>query len=272
MARLGPITWLDFRSGDLTRARDFIKSLQDEGLLDELGFLALFGRFADIFYPATSTVMRSSRYLYFVAGIYQQLEREKDVRASNVALLVRKRQDALRDVLSAIEPTGVIGRDKRMGVKQLPSSIYWSSLRKLGLFSGGLSEGAYHDAFDRNRRERRGYADDDKAQQSAASAAFWDEDIPPAQFLDDGGMPKQGISFLLTKAEATDLTRRFEARFANSLLTHHLRRRIPECDAPWDAHRPTEYLRAHLDRAEKVSLFARGVTLHYYHLLFDARE
>ena len=118
MARLGPITWLDFRSGDLTRARDFIKSLQDEGLLDELGFLALFGRFADIFYPATSTVMRSSRYLYFVAG--------KDlVRLLNdVERIASERSEELLSVKKELELLMALVRAYVPGNKRAPSRVF----------------------------------------------------------------------------------------------------------------------------------------------------
>ena len=77
------VTWLDFRADDLARARDFIRSLQEEGVIDELGFLALLGRFSDLLRPATTTLMRSARYFYFIAGICSSLERE-GVRASQV--------------------------------------------------------------------------------------------------------------------------------------------------------------------------------------------
>jgi len=56
--------------------------------------------------------MSRPRYLYFVAGIYRQLERE-GIRSNQVADLARKRQDALRDALSASEHTGVIGGKPR---------------------------------------------------------------------------------------------------------------------------------------------------------------
>lgn len=36
--KLEAVTWLDFRADDLSRARDFIRSLQEEGVIDELGF------------------------------------------------------------------------------------------------------------------------------------------------------------------------------------------------------------------------------------------
>src|SRR5882672_8966573 len=104
------VTWLDFRTDDLSQARAFIRSLQEEGVIDELGFLALLGRFSDLLHPATTTLMRSARYFYFVAGIYKLLERE-GVRARHVARLAMQQQDELRDILAAKETAGVIGRE-----------------------------------------------------------------------------------------------------------------------------------------------------------------
>ncbi len=271
MARVGPLAWLDFRADDLVKSREFLFSLSDEGVLDELGFLALFGAFADIFYPATTTVMSSARYLYFIAGIYRQLEREKTVRSSNVAAEARLRQDELRQALANVESVGVIGRDAKGDVKQLPSTIYWSSLRRLGFFTTDLSERAYHDRFDEIRRAKRGFEDDDEAAQSVAVPAFWD-DLPQAVFLDRDGHPRADTSFTMTRAEARDLSNRFEAMFGRSLLVHQIRKGVSACDRPWDAHSPGEYLEHHLKLAKRVSLFARGVTLHYYRLVMDARE
>jgi hypothetical protein len=120
--KLGAVTWLDFRADDLSQARDFIRSLQEEGVIDELGFLALQGRFSDLLHPARTTLMRSARYLFFVAGIYRQLEWEGG-RSSQVALLAQQRQDALASVLTVKESVGVIGREAGMTLRQFPSLI-----------------------------------------------------------------------------------------------------------------------------------------------------
>jgi len=104
------LTWLDFRPDDLAGARAFIRSPQDEGVIDELGFRALLGRFSDLLQPATTTPMRSSRYFYFVAGIYRSLERE-GVDGSRVPQVSRQRQDELRAVLARNESSGVIGEN-----------------------------------------------------------------------------------------------------------------------------------------------------------------
>ena len=96
------VTWLDFRADDLVRARDLIRSLQEEGVIDELGFLAPLARFSDLLHPATTTLMRSARYFYFIAGIYRSLER-KEVRGTQIPHPSRQRQDELREALSDTE-------------------------------------------------------------------------------------------------------------------------------------------------------------------------
>jgi len=128
------VTWLDFRADDLSQARDFIRSLQEDGVIDELGFLALLRHFSDLLRPATTTLMRSARYFYFVSRIYRLLERD-GVRASHVSNLARQRQDELKDVIAGKETVGVIGRDAGINLRQFPSLIYWNGLRKLGMFT-----------------------------------------------------------------------------------------------------------------------------------------
>jgi hypothetical protein len=67
----GGIAWLSSSSAEIARARDVLKALKPGGVLDELGFLVLFGAFADRLYPATNTVMTRARYLVFVPAIYK---------------------------------------------------------------------------------------------------------------------------------------------------------------------------------------------------------
>jgi len=262
------VTWLDFRADDLSRARDFIRSLQEEGVIDELGFLALQERFSDLLHPATTTLMRSARYFYFVAGIYRLLEHE-GVRSSQVAQLARQRQDELRNVLADKETVGVIGREAEIDLRQFPSLIYWSGLRKLGMFTSSLSENAYQDQFDDIRRNRRGYRDDDKTPQGPEGVQYWAADLPPAKFLDSEGQVKPGETFKLTKAEALDLRKRFTTMFPNSLLSHMLAHRLVGIQWPWDCPKPLPELAVWLGHARNMSLLVRGATLQYYALLIE---
>ena len=54
---------------DQKRAQDYLRSLS-EGTLDELGFGIIRDAFADLFFPATSTIMTRARYFILVPSIY----------------------------------------------------------------------------------------------------------------------------------------------------------------------------------------------------------
>jgi hypothetical protein len=265
------VAWLDFRRDDLTRAREFIHSLQGEGVLDELGFLALHGQFSDVFYPATSTLMRSARYFYFVAALYRQLEREQ-VSSREVAAAARRKLDDLRETLSKNEATGVFGRDAKLDIKVLPSAVYWNGLRRLGMFTSPLSEADYHARFDELRAARSGFADDDKTQQVSESVSYWDPTIPSPRFLDETGAFRSSTRLRLHRLEARDLARRFERRFPDSLFVHLLAAERWDVPYPWNAPRPDSTLATYLGHAEALSLLARGATLQYYALVLAARD
>ena len=265
------VTWLDFRTEDLLLARDFIRSMQQEGVIDELGFLALQGRFSDLLHPATTTLMRSARYFYFVAGIYRALERE-GVRTSQISHLARQKQDELRAVLADKESVGVIGQEVGIDVQQLPALIYWSGLRKLGMFTSNLSESVYQEQFDDIRRSRKGYQDDDKTAQGPEGVQYWSADLPPAKFLEADGRIRPGETFKLTKPEALDLNRRFTSHFPNSLLSHMLTHRLIGVEHPWNCPKLSGDLAEWLEHAKSLSLLVRGATLVYYALLIEERD
>lgn len=268
--RPGAVTWLDFQPDELSRARDFLRSLEEAGVIDELGFLALLGRFSDLLHPATTTLMQSSRYFYFVAGIYRQLERT-GTRSSQVPHQIRKRLNELADTLKKQGLKKVIGRDAGDKLKQLPSLIYWSGLKKLGMFTRPLSEAEYQDRFDEIRRERKGYADDDKVmQETEDSCHYWADDLPPITFLDKERV-KPTTTFDLTLAEARDLRARYLDVFPDSLLSHMLRNRYFDMDWPWKCPRLSKELTVCVDHARNLSLFVRGATLQYYALLLEKR-
>ncbi|HYO54264.1 DUF6361 family protein [Archangium sp.] len=92
------IAWLDFRPEDMRSARTLIRELQEEGLLDELGFGVLQNAIADRLYPATSTIMTASRYLFFLPAIYEHLE-NKRTPSRDIEEAARAKQNQLRDVL-----------------------------------------------------------------------------------------------------------------------------------------------------------------------------
>lgn len=268
------ISWVDFSPEDLRRARDLIKGMQDEGVLDELGFGILQSAIADRLYPATTTVMTVSRYLYFVPAIYTLLERQR-IPTREIDNEARDLQDQLRRVLDANETQYVIGASAQRDIKRAPSNIYWSSLRRLGIFTQPLSEGTYHARFDRLREAPVLAKDDDGVLHRGEEVrAFWDPSLPAPDFLDRHGHFAPDTAFRLTKPEARDLSRRFrelESDLAPSLLTHLVEIGAPDLPYPWLAPRLPQALGLLLRHAEALSALARGATLQYHALLLNAR-
>lgn len=268
MSTPGAISWLDFRKDDLARARDLIRSLQDEGVLDELGYLALQGAFADQLYPATSTLMTSARYLYFVSAIYRWLETQK-LGSARIDREARRKMDELRDVLSKNESTGVIGREAKAAIRRPPSALYWNSLRLLGFFRHQLSEAGYQARFD-ELGQGRPFQDDDGALQASAASYCWDESLPAPRFLNDGAF-RSNTDFKLRLHEAKDLAARFTTRFPTSLLTYLLHLERADLPYPWLTPKPPPELAPYLRHAEALSLFAAGTTLQYMALVVEER-
>jgi hypothetical protein len=263
---------LDFRPEDMRSARTLIRELQEDGLLDELGFGVLQNAIAERLYPATTTIMTASRYLFFLPAIYEHLE-NKRTPSRKFEDSARELQNQLRDVLKQTEGErrGVIGYQAGKDLKRLPSNIYWNGMRRLGLFRRNWSESTYHTRLDQIYAESEPHEDDDGALHGGEEQALWDRERPTPTFLDAQGNFKPKTDFRLTRAEARDLLHRYETFFPDSLLTYLLRNRIPELQYPWDLPRPPASLDLVLRHARALSALAQGVTLHYYALLLEAR-
>src|SRR5882762_5844280 len=97
------VSWLHLSNDETSKAREFLRMLNGEDSVDELGFGILRDGFSEEFFPGTSTIMTEPRYLIFVAAMYRAMERSLEKRKSSItdpAHFSRKMQDQLRDVLS----------------------------------------------------------------------------------------------------------------------------------------------------------------------------
>lgn len=56
------VGWLDLGEADQRRAREYLSQFNADNTLDELGFGILRDAFADVFFPATNTIMTRTRY------------------------------------------------------------------------------------------------------------------------------------------------------------------------------------------------------------------
>ena len=194
-------TWVDFAEGDRRKMADVIALFAEKDTRDELGLGGIRDTFADLLFPATSTIQTRARYLLFVPWIYQEHERRRTPPADIERLA---RRDEIRMIYAlerGNETDGIIGTLAQDKLARLPSSVYWAGLGRLGIRRFAGSQEQYHREFAAfyPASGRRLFAEDEQA----ADRASWSSSLPPAPsgFLDR-------TNFTLTKREAKYLAER----------------------------------------------------------------
>ncbi len=127
------IGWLDLGEEEQRRAREYLAQFKADNTLDELGVGILRDAFADVFFPATNTIMTRTRYLMFVPAPCLLVEKEK-LSGSAAGQRLNHYENRLREALSTEESSDVIGNRAKEDLQRYPSSIYWNASRRLGLF------------------------------------------------------------------------------------------------------------------------------------------
>ncbi|MGO3152144.1 MAG: DUF6361 family protein [Galactobacter sp.] len=257
------IAWLDASSEEQRRMRDIIRLFSDRESRDELGLGQVRDALSDGLFPGTSTLHTRARYLLFVPWIYQDVAGRSDSgrRADNAE---RKLIEALK---KAGDTQGLLGAQAGTGLKNLPSSIYWSALRQYGILANpGLS---------RSEALLRGAANGQSSTGDGLNeeTPVWSPTIPaqPDEFPRDvpGG-------FALRPEEATWLRDRILDTAKDTLLAHLVvERPSPDSKAPWEdesarsACPPASDL---LDLAHRFSTVMHGAQLLYNLLLAEEYE
>lgn len=114
------IGWVLFSRKDVAAAEQALRA-DEQGVRDEIGFLALHQALADRFFPGTSVLHTRLRYALFVPWL--MLHAQGDTK--------RLRESSLRltQQLAAANESGIIGqRILPREPVQTPSMIYWSAL------------------------------------------------------------------------------------------------------------------------------------------------
>lgn len=93
------VGWLDLSDSEQRRAREYLRQFRTEGTLDELGFGIIRDVLADVFFPATTTIMTHTRYLIFVAAALLRVEHER-LSSAQAAKRLKLLEDELRKILS----------------------------------------------------------------------------------------------------------------------------------------------------------------------------
>jgi hypothetical protein len=207
--------WIDIDAEASRRALEMLKRLDDKGSIDQLGLGSLRDRVADVILPATSTLMTHARYFFLIPRAFRVLEKECSgrkfvLREMRRRLIDQERIQAERLMAlgkpvftRGLEGSGIIGWDKlqsgRGFVVQLPSSTYWSSLRKLHFMAHVYTADQYLAAISAGilRQSSSG----DPTADHERRAHIWDEKIPD--------LNRDKVCFDLTADESEYLRERY---------------------------------------------------------------
>jgi Family of unknown function (DUF6361) len=258
-------TWLDHSEEHRRKILDVLDLFREKSTVDELGLGTIRDAFADMLFPGTSAPQTKARYFLFIPWIYLSLEHQR-VSSAEIARRARNAEiNLIERLLDSGENDGVIGRVARATLQRLPSNIYWSGLRRLGicLFSG--SQDTYHHSLDRYYRGSRNAVVNDDGEAVAGLRANWHASLPhpPESFPEH---PK----LALTKDEAVYLRERIVHRAPGTLFEHLVTKTKTNdgesIEFPWMHPRFAEFsdkIRGQLQHARNFSEIMYGAILLY---------
>jgi len=242
-----------------------IDLFRDQDTVDELGLSAIWDALADLLFPGTGTVQTRARYFLFVPWIFRTVETQR-IPSTRAKAAVRRLEVKLIGSLLAggTDQLGIIGRQAGAGLKRMPSAIYWSGLRRLGIRRLHGSVDQLLRTYDATARSAREALRDDDGEIVESVIARWDPYLPdvPDDFLDTP------TRFELPLSEAAFLRDRVRDSGSGSLLDVLLSPEVrPSAMAfPWqhpDVRRFPESVRRTLSHAQRYSEAMHGAALLY---------
>lgn len=284
------LQWLDFSTSERDDVLTLLESQKDKSTIDELGLGLVRDAISDHLFPGLSTIQTRARYFLFVAWLLRDLERG-NVADDRLVLTLRQREVSLIHALLSTDGetaeerhAGLIGRESRDTTKRMPSTIYWSGMRRWGLYQGTGSLQEYlSDLPDlRRQRRRRGSTTEDGEGTDTDDGSTWDPGLPeaPSEFL-------AGTDFTLTREEARYLNEKVLGLRSVSgnvcllqwMVRHLDAAKVAALDAPWSLLDPDGSwpalpvsLRTELTHAHHFSLCTRALTAVYCRLLAGHRR
>lgn len=226
--------WMEIAPAALRRMR---QQLEDEGdgVVDEMGVLALHSGYADRFFPGTSVLHRRPRYLFFTCWNYLALAAQGEVTARNVRARKEQLEHWLTDQLRKSAQEGIIGiRVFPRPPAQPPDAVYWTALRTFGFYRGA-DRGALLEGWDREGVRAAGKALSRAAEPTDDDDALAIFHVPPVPRNWGGVRQRAPITFDLEPEEAEFLFERLSA-LETCLLseaTKLAKAMRPAADAPW---------------------------------------
>lgn len=258
------IAWLDASSDEQRRMRDIIHLFADRESRDELGLGQIRDALSDALFPGTSTLHTRARYLLFIPWVFQKAAGRPNS-SVDADRMERKLINAIRD---SDDYAGLLGLQAGANLKTLPSSIYWSMLRRYRILSDPSLTSQSVLSLD-----GRAVGGDDIEHGSGGRFHAWSTTMPRAP----QGFPETVTGgFALRPEEAGWLRDRILHEVPGTLLAHFMVNR-PSSDtpSPWAdaaALSIAEEPRALLDHAQAFSAVMHGAQLLYNLMLAEQYE
>jgi hypothetical protein len=110
-----------------------ISLTQDQGTLDELGLGSVRDGFANMFFPGTTTIMTRAKYFLIVPWILEDIY-NKNEDFGKLSQLLRTEEGKVIEFLKTTKDLdGLIGKEVGVRLKRMPSSVYWTGLKRFGI-------------------------------------------------------------------------------------------------------------------------------------------
>ncbi len=242
--------------------RELVKLFGTLETTDDLGMGQLRDAISNSLFPGTSVLHLGARYMILVPWSYLTAHRG----TRNPDDLRKRSEESERQLIGRLKELGeesYIGRDAGRNVRQLPSSAYWSALRRYGIVNPET---------DRSAVAQLMCADTPSPEEGGNAYCIWDPSLPkPPE-----GFPQSDENGLkLSHEEARWLQERILTTCPGTMLAHVVGSEVsPERSfwAPWldPACRSAEGEPAQwLKDAEAFSFIHNGATILYQHLLAE---
>ena len=263
------LAWLDYSEADQRRAREIVAMFSESDSRDELGLGSIRDALSDTLFPGTSVLLTRARYFLLVPWLYMEGARLR-YQGSQLAHWVDGQERSLiGKLIAGGASTGLIGRRAKGAVQNLPSTIYWNSLRRFGILRHAVSPTQVGRVRDVSRSL------DDGSELVERPDAIWDPSMPapPKNFIN-----LTSCDFALTREEATWLTERISSAAPGTLLKFLVTkctRRSNVAAFAWEdpeVNAATGQIRDAVDEARRFSVAMHGAALLYNVLLAERAE
>ena len=263
------LAWLDYSETDQRRAQEIVRMFSQPESRDELGLGQIRDALSDTLFPGTSVLLTRARYLLFVPWLYREGARRRHQGPQLSSWVDTQERRLIGALRNGGDSSGLIGGVVGEQVQNLPSTIYWNSLRRFGILRNdgtptqvaGLRQVSQPSA--------------DSTEYLEQSDVVWDPNMPgpPEDFF-----ALTSCEFALTRQEAEWLAERICLAAPDTLFEYLVgkgNRRPDITQFGWgddEVNAATGQVRDAVNEARRFAVAMHGAALLYNVLLAERAE